>query len=134
MPFYVGFPSTQAPQEGVGRAAHLCTAFMARHFTTSLPQAAAQGGAEHCCFEFSPGEICDVRVVQVEASEKLGEVLVRAVPVRRDIPRGGKQEALQAVLSREVFDEGLKLLLAGVAGVWGVQDWHLPLLHFDVCP
>lgn len=107
---------------------------MAHHFTTSLPQAAAPGGAEHWCFEFSPGEICDVRVVEVEASEELGEVLVRAVSVRRDIPRGGKQKALQAIFSREIFDQGLKLLLVGVTGVWGVQDWHLPLLYFDVCP
>ena len=78
--------------------------FVVHRFTTSLPQAAAQGGAEHCCFELSPGEICDMRVVQVEGSEELGEVLVRVVSVRSDIPRGSKQEALQAVLNRQVFD------------------------------
>lgn len=73
-------------REGEGRAPHLCAAFVAHHFTTSLLQAAAQGGAEHCCFEFLPGEICDLWVVQIEASEELREVLVRPVSIRRDIP------------------------------------------------
>lgn len=103
-PFTQGSLELRDHREGEGRAPHLCTVLMARHFTTSLPQAAAQGEAEHYCFEFSPGEICDVRVVQIEASEELREVLVRAVSVRRDIPRGSKQEALQAILSRQVFD------------------------------
>lgn len=73
-------------------------------------------------------------VVQVEASEELGEVLVRAVPIRRDFPRGGKQEVFHTILSREILDQSLKLLLIGVAGVWGIQDWRFPLLHFGICP
>ena len=86
MPSHEGLLELGDHREQEGRAPHLCTAFTAHRFTTSLPRAAAQGGAEHCCLEFSPGKICDVRVVQIEASEELREVLVRAVSVRRDIP------------------------------------------------
>lgn len=73
-------------------------------------------------------------VVQIEASEELGEVLVGAVSIRRDFPRRGKQEVFHAILSREILDQSLKLLLIGVAGVWGIRDRHLPLLHFGICP
>lgn len=98
---------------------------MTNNFTTSLAQVAAL---------LSPGEVCDVWVIEVEAPEELGEVLVGPVSVRNHIPGGGEQEPLQTVLSREIFDQGLKLLLIGVAGVWGVQDQHLSLFHFAVCP
>lgn len=104
MPLYMGLHQTRVHREREEHTPHLCSVLTAPYFTASPPQAAARGGAELCCFEFSPGEIGDEGVVQIEGSEEFGKVLVGAVSVRRDIPRGGEQEVLQAVLSRQVFD------------------------------
>lgn len=81
MSLQVGLPLSQRTQGREGQAPHLCTVLMNNNFTTSLAQVAAL---------FSPGEIRDVWVVEVEASEELGEVLVGPVSVGSHIPGGGE--------------------------------------------
>lgn len=90
MSLHVVLPPTQGAQGREERAPHLCTVLMADNFTTSLALAAAL---------LSPGEIRDVWVVEVEASEELREVLVGSVSVGSHVPGGGEQESLQTILS-----------------------------------